>query len=244
MAWHFPDGIGTISCPIADLFVASIASAFDLLLEEVEENADQREYGIPAFDRLGWGSRLALLIEVGEATTRGDVPCPALTCVREAAIGAIWENVHLQLDLEIDACREDWPPEYDAWYWRRAVIACCPTELDGETVPDDHCLDSKEWHDVVDDYLVPRMLWDDDWLDEDFHDMEPSQAAALKRKLDIPADYYSSIPPDPAPGDLVGLILRANALTTRAGEAPRHYVEGFVPDPRKLARLAEARAAQ
>ena len=231
MTWRLPGGDGILSGPTAELFRASLASVYDMMLEETG-GLDPWEFGIPAFDRLAWPQRLALLVEVGECLLRPDIPAPDLTAVREAAVAAIAQNVDCQLAIEIDGAfvGEDSPPRF---YWRRLVRAVL-TEP-GVLPPDEAVLeeindDIDEWRFVAECYFWDTLLWDEDWLEEETQDAAPHAAALVKNRLGIADGYYSAIAPDPKPDEIIPLIRRMDALIGGISKDDRYFSPGFVPE--------------
>jgi len=243
VTWHLPGKYGTLAGAEAELFIASVASIYDMMLQEIVEGMDQWDFGIPAFDELKWHQRLAILIEVSEALLREDIPAPELTCVREATVGAICENVRHQLDIEIDLSNDNEGPKEDwEYYWRRLVLVHCIEEgglLDDEKPIDETCGDHARWHGLAEDGLSSGLLWDDDWLVDHFDDMAPAKAAILKDQFDIPQDYYSAIAPAPKLPDVLSLMERMDVLLASIPIFARCFPVGFRPNIRTIAEKVE-----
>ena len=192
MTWRLPGDSQLLSGAAAELFCASLASIYDMMLEETG-GLDPWDFGIPAFNRLSWPQRLALLVEVGECLLRPDIPAPDLTAVREAAVAAIAQNVDCQLAIEIDGqfAGEDSPRRF---YWRRLVRAFLtePGVLPpGEAVPAETSDHIDEWRLVTECYFWGALLWDQDWLEDEVQDAAPHTAALVKNQLGI-ADGYAN----------------------------------------------------
>jgi hypothetical protein len=242
MTWHLPEEHGTLTGAEAELFVASVASIYDMMLQEVVDGADQWEFGISAFDGLKWHQRLALLVDVSEAMLREDVPAPDLTSVRESVVGAICENVCQQLDTEIDFSNgKDGPKEDWEYYWRRLVLACWDDSgglSEDEQAIEETCSDSAVWRGLAEDGFSSSLLWDYDWLDDHFHDMEPAKAASFKDQFNIPQDYYTDIAPDPKLSEIPSLVERVDILLAPVPSSVRLFAIGFRPNVEAIARMA------
>ncbi len=86
MTWRTPSGDRTLDGPEATLVRAILSDMYELLDEEAHDEAGQWKYGVRLFDELSWSQRLNLLVVVGEALFRLDVPPPDLSAVHEAAL--------------------------------------------------------------------------------------------------------------------------------------------------------------
>ena len=170
-------------------------------------------FGIPVFDHLEFGQKLALLCQVGEALLRLDIPSPALTALNEATVGVLYQGIEQCIQIEID----DAADMLDATHWRRLVLAAvaeqdAPAVEPQEPLPDQDCADMEEWESLI-AALESFVLWDADWMDEDlFLDVDPDTAAARKRRLSITDDYYTAIAPDPSERELVAIRGRLREL--------------------------------
>jgi len=231
MTWCLPGDSQFLSGATAKLFCASLASIYDMMLEETE-GLEPWDFGIPAFNRLTWPQRLALLVEVGECLLRPDIAAPDLTAVREAAVAAIAQNVDCQLAIEIDGefVDEDSPRRF---YWRRLVRAVL-TEP-GALPPEEAVLE--EISDEIDEWLFftevhfwGTLLWDEDWLEDEVQDAAPHTAALVKNQLGIADGYYCAIAPDPKPDEIVPLIRRMDALIAGVNKDDRYFSPDFVPE--------------
>lgn len=219
--WHTSSGDRTLQGAEAALIRAAIASVADMLIGEIDDEADHWAYGIPAFDTLSSPQRFALLWEVGEALLRPEVAMPELTAVREATVAALYTAIREEIDLEMDAEVSESSADYDTRCWRRLTLAAA-RERAGDTassavvagLPRPDCQDEEEW-DLVIDSLASGVLWDADWMDEDlFLDIDPEHAAAIKRVMNIAGDYFTAISPDPGEQELRDIRANLRALAT------------------------------
>jgi hypothetical protein len=233
MAWCLPGDVEVLSGPMADLFVASLACVYDMMLEEVVDGTEQWYFKIPVFDRLPWPQRLALLVEVAEALLRPEIKAPELTAVREAAVAAIAQNVDDQLAIETDG---DFAGEGSPWefYWRRLVRAIVPEPDDepyGPIAPELANENLKDWLFITECCFWGALLWDEDWRDDEVQDVNPTTAVLIRGQLGIDADYYTSVAPDPRPDEMIPLVRRMDVLIAQVSKDDRHaFLPGFVPE--------------
>jgi hypothetical protein len=231
MTWNLPGENKVLSGAMAELFRASLASVYDMMLEETQ-GMEPWDFKIPSFDRLSWSQRLALLVEVGESLLRSDVPEPELTAMCEAAVAVVARNVDDQLSIEIDGdfAEEGSPRQF---YWRRvvrAVLVEAEVPSPHETVLEVTSEELNEWLLVTESYVWGALLWDEDWLDDDTQDADPRTSALVKNQLGIADGYYSAIAPDPRPDEIIPLVRRMDALLVGVSEDDRYFHPGFVPE--------------
>ena len=232
MTWRLPGDNEVLSGPLADLFRASLASAYDMMLQEIEEGMEPWCFKIPVFDRLAWSQRLALLVEVGEALLGPDIEAPELTAIREAAVAVIAQNVDDQLAIETDG---EFTGEGSPWefYWRRLVRAIVPdtdVQPEGETAPDVTSDNPDEWLLITECYFWGTLLWDEDWRDDEAQDADPNAAVLARCQLGIDKGYYTSVAPDPKAEEMIPLIRRMDALLGAIGKDDRLFSPGFLPE--------------
>lgn len=204
--WHTPKGNRKLEGAEARL----IREAIGCFADEIEMEVDCGEpytVGVRLFDRLEWQQKIVLLAEVGTALL-GDCPPPKLTAVNEATVAAIYEYVHICLQIEID--NEGLViNDLDTRFWRTLVLAAI-TELDAgppspdpnDELPTENSNNIEEWSSFV-GTLEDCVLHDDDWdMDDLFMDASPELSAARKDFLSIDPDYFTAIPPDPSEAEV------------------------------------------
>ena len=186
--WHTPDGDRVLTGAEEALFRKGV----ELLLIEIEQDGT---VGLDVFDALSRGAQLALLHTVSVALQTKAQTAPVLTALNEATIAAIYLNYSQSLEMEAEAtggsCTD----------LRKLVLATCSLESD-EEMPDPSCPDIQQWEMLI-DTCMDRILWDRDFeRGDEYLDASPEEAEMRKELLDIDADYYVAVPPDPSPREI------------------------------------------
>lgn len=206
--WRTPLGDRTLAGAEAELIRESIANMIDMLREEADGLADEWPCGVKLFDELSWQQRLALLARVAGALLKPDAPMPNLSAVNEAAVAAVFAQIHCNLIIELDIATEPHlPADYDIYYWRRRIVAYQePPQSEEEFFLHEQCVELGEWE-VLLDSLADRILWDADWdMPDLFLDAEPKLSRARRRRLGIEKDYFTTPAPDPRDQDVPGIF--------------------------------------
>ena len=211
--WHTSAGDRTLEGAEALLIREAMGWVLDML--EPETDDDFWLFGIPAFDRLELGQKLALVCQVGQALLRPDTPPPNLTALNESTVGVLYRGIRQCIRIEIGDATDG----FEARHWRRLVIAAVtevqrvdPAVGQPEPLPEQDCPDMEEWELMV-ETLEGQVLWDADWLDEDlFLDADPDTTATMRQELGIADDYYTAIAPDPSERELVAIRGRLREL--------------------------------
>lgn len=194
--WRTQEGLRTLQRAEAALYRAALAQ-FVEELQEFTTDDDNMAVGVPLFDKLELGQKLALLHEVGRALLLKSVPPPHPTAVREAAIGAVFTWLALEIDVELDMKLRTWRP--------LILTACEEAKRAGHfegPLPRPGCRKADEWRFWIEN-LQFLILWDTDWAEEMVpQDASPEKTAILKQLLTIPEDYYTAIAPDPTEREL------------------------------------------
>ena len=60
------------------------------------------QFDASPFDGLRPNQKLAVLAQVGSALLHEEQPMPKLTAVLEAGVGAIYEAIHVMVEMEVD----------------------------------------------------------------------------------------------------------------------------------------------
>jgi hypothetical protein len=218
--WHTSTGDRTLMGPEAALIREAVERIAEYLDMEAGTSRCKWDYRIPAFDRLTWQQRTALLADVGEALLRDDVPPPDLTGLNESVVAAIFEAIRAEVEVEIDG-EPDASPEF-RFRWRDLRLAATEAAEVGiertaaEALPPASCPDLDEWEPMI-EALEGAILWDRDWdFEEDFLDAPPDKADRLRDFLSIERDYFTAIPPDPTGAEVESARQRIHRLTGRA----------------------------
>ena len=196
--WHTSEGDRTLTGAEARLFKCAVLSLVEFVRDESDDDFSSWNSGIALFDDLIWSQKLAVLETVTSHLICDSGPMPGLTAVNEAAIGAIFEYVSFETDLEID----DRPAQPR---WRTMVLDACreclviDSEIDAEfnVLPTDPLSqDRHNWHAAV-QLLADRILWDRDYeMMGEFLDEPPEKAALLRQIMGIDDDYFAAAAED------------------------------------------------
>jgi hypothetical protein len=206
--WSTPDGERILQGAEAALFRESLGTLADIVRDDEEGFGD---YGSPPFDALQSNQKLAVLAQIGTAPLRENQPAPKLCAVLEGAVGAVYENVRVMVELEIDQSSDG----DESLTWREMVLAASQ-ERGAEELLDVDADDLDGWN-VLIDSLADGVLWDEDWRDsESLLDADPKAGGAVKELLGIDEDYYVALPPDPAEEEMEGILVTLRGLSRDA----------------------------
>ena len=216
--WHTSAGDRVLEGSEARIFKAALTRVVEDIKEEAFEPDlfDQWEYGIPRFDELTWSQRLQVLEQIASHLLMPSDEAPELNAINESAIAVVYERMRHEIDFEIDS-EQDEPTE-----WREMVLAVYrerfgeeESDLDEEdrfTLPELASTKREEWSDLIGS-LEDEILWDQDFLMEEFLDAPPEKSDMLKQYMGIDADYYSAVAPDPTDSVVAELVTRLESLT-------------------------------
>ena len=168
------------------LYRETLASLWDWI-ELSEEIDEEHRVGVGVFDGLTVGPKLAMLVQVSEALLDETVPMPELTAVNEATVAAIFAQLWINIDLEIDN------PDTTT-NWRTLILEAC-LEVGMEELPEVECDDLEEW-DLWIDSLENRILWDADYENDRILDDPPEVRQGMLSLMRIPDGYYTAVAPD------------------------------------------------
>ncbi|MEO2027495.1 MAG: hypothetical protein ABGZ23_16600 [Fuerstiella sp.] len=200
--WHTSEGDRLLEAAEARLFKAGVTGLVERVKEEAR--ADSGGYSIALFDELTWSQRLAVLESVATHLLTKTGQMPELTAVNEAAVGAVFDHISFEIDMEID----DVP---SGTVWRQLVLDACHecfgdelqehdesddeelSEEDADYLPESASSDRPDlWHPLVQS-LADRILWDRDYeLMGEFLDEPPEKAAMLRQIMGIGDDYFAA----------------------------------------------------
>ncbi len=200
--WHTSEGDRLLEAAEARLFKAGVTGLVERV--KAETRVDGGGYSIALFDELTWSQRLAVLESVATHLLTKTGHMPELTAVNEAAIGAVFDHISFEIDMEI----EDFPSRT---VWRQLVLDACHecfgdvsqendesddeelSEEDADYLPESANSDRPDlWHPLVQS-LADRILWDRDYeLMGEFLDEPPEKAAMLRQIMGIGDGYFAA----------------------------------------------------
>lgn len=212
--WHTSTGDRTLSGSEAALFKAGVTGVAELIKEESAGHADQWEFGIVLFDGLHWSHRLVLLEQVAKYLLTDTPAALELNAVNEAAVGAIFQYLCEQIEIEIDCEFESEADESHKFFWRKLILMACEERFREEVEDDDlefptwNCRKIGRWHEWIES-LADQILWDRDYeMDADFLDSPPENAAFMKSFMGIDDEYFSTAAPDVRDDIEIAIVLR------------------------------------
>jgi hypothetical protein len=198
--WWTPLGNRVLRGAEGRLFQQGLAS----LVQALDDCDGEHDAGVRVFDRLGYPERLAALEQAAQALLVEDVPAPELTAVLEGAVAAVYEGIKEEVEFEV---------ANGGLKLRRAVRAAAEQlDLLDEDAPGLKSDDAFAWETLV-DAVTGAIFWDNDWeVDLVEPDDAPDVAERIRDMAGITDDYYSAVPPDPAPAQLAAVRGRLKAL--------------------------------
>lgn len=162
------------------------------------------ESGNQVFDSLSLGQKQAAILLVTKALLDPAVEPPRVIAAIAATVDAIYRELEALIDIEIDFGEETKVRQMlldamnEANYWVD-VNDGLPEGEEPEMPPDVTSEDSSPWMELVES-LRTEILEDYDFdMAGKFLDMEPRQAAELKRMMNVEPDYFVANVLDPSP---------------------------------------------
>jgi len=237
--WRTRTGNRTLQGAEARLVAAAIVAVLDNLALDLEgdDQVPQWQFGIAVFDELEAPQRLAVLNRIAVYLLSETLDTLPLTAVNEAAIGALFAEIHDAVMLEIgfaDETEESLGGEGRISHetfsaadtrWRQLVLeAFRESQSATETIEDQasglaplDCQqrDPEQWENVI-EWLADGILWDRDYEIADcFLDAAPDKAQHRKLLLGIDDEYFTAIAPDPLPDEVPRLLSETQLLARR-----------------------------
>ncbi len=202
--WRTPEGNRTLSGVEAEVFLEGLRS----LTAELRDQRDDHESDVPAFDALSFGQRVSTLQDVSNGLLRSDVPIAVHTAANEAAIYAIYRQLHRMVVDELMVSDEGEEECLDV----RGMLTRAASTMRLEGAPSSDCTDDAEW-DALIETLSDRVLWDRDFEGGNlFLDSPRPPRSAEDDEIQQLVPYYAAIPQDPSDAqaehilsDLMGL---------------------------------------
>jgi hypothetical protein len=197
--WRTPEGNRTLSGVEAEVFLEGLRS----LAAELLDQRDDHESDVPAFDALSFGQRVSTLQHVANGLLRSDVPVAVHTAANEAAIYAVYRQLHRMVVDELVVCEHGGEECFEV----RELLHRTRTAIHADGTPPSDCTDEAEWDALVES-LSERVLWDRDFECGDVFLDSPREVAPPDGVGEVEASvpYYGAIPQDPS-DDQVNRVL-------------------------------------
>lgn len=234
--WHTSRGDRTLRDQEAALVRAAIDTMIDALADHLDEEIDDAstagcESGIAVYDAFSPAQQLGLLYDVARHLLTDTESALPLSAALEATVAAIFVEVRDQVAIEIDF-RSLRNSVDDEPTWRQMVLAsfrsvyasdteneegsASPDQLARQTLsfklPEVQCGDIHVWEQLVEG-LTDAILWDRDFeMSDSFLDADPGVSHQRRRLLGINDDYFTSVAPDPLPGEVFGIVSKTRDI--------------------------------
>lgn len=188
--WRTPEGNRTLSGVEAEVLLEGLRS----LAAELRDQRDDHESDVPAFDALSFGQRVSTLHDVANGLLRSDAPVAVHTAANEAAIYAIYRQLHRTMVDELILSDEGDEECLDV----RELLHRAGSALRMEATPPVECTDDTDWERLIES-LCDRVLWDRDFeIGNLFLDSPPDTArSSLDGESEVLVPYFSAVPNDP-----------------------------------------------
>jgi hypothetical protein len=203
--WHTPKGDRVLRGAEWDLF----RDGMGILRDEIEmslefDDDDPFEIGIPLFDQLQPGQKLAMLALVGRALHSEEVAPPQHTAYNEATVAAVFAHNRSSVTSEIELADESVNDETTAW--RRQILLAykevVPEAVGKRATPSPTSSKLDAWELLI-EILEGTILWDADYEEAAiFMDTPPEERDDLRKCMGISDDYFLDIAPDPTDAEL------------------------------------------
>lgn len=217
--WHTPEGDRRLTGAESELVRQSLATLADRLSTNLDYgDGEDRiwDFGVTMFDELAADQQLVVIRQVAEHLLRETPDTLELTAVNEAATYAIFANVGIEIEIEVDMAKNPDGLDLERTYWRQLVLSAyaeANSDAEGSSVSDEESSLLPPDSDVVADWqcliesLADRVLWDRDFeMGDIFLDTDPAKASTMKQALGIKTDYYTAIAEEARERDTATLL--------------------------------------
>ena len=207
--WPTSQGDRTLKGKEASLVRDAIGYLRDMITVAIDLD-ESHETDVALLNKLQPTQQLTILHEVAFALLDESTPIPELTAIGEATVFAIYREMLVLIEMEIDANRNRTSPDYHIRSLALAVYeeSCCEPENEWgepEYFEDQfsnnfpqaaNSIDMKKWENLI-EHLADKVLWDRDFeLESIYADHSPDISAMLKKMTGIADNFYSSAAPE------------------------------------------------
>ena len=195
LTWNTALGPRTLSGAEANLIGHMAWQLTDSVREGLSIDSPLR-FGIVLFDAMSWQQQVVMLDKVLAPLLDPNIAPSKSTALMDATIAAIYAQMELSVQCEIDLDRtSDWD-EHDFRDQRQRIYnALVESGYEGKK-PDVDCAEMDAWELVI-LCLKDRVLADEDYqMDSLALDLPPEQSTELKQTMGISGDYFIDVPPD------------------------------------------------
>ena len=195
MTWNTAIGPRTLSGAEAYLVGQTAWQLTDSIREGLSIDSPL-QFDIVLFDALTWQQQIVMLDRVLAPLLDADIDPPVPTALMDATIAAIYAQLVVFIETEIDMERtSDAAEEGDTDGRQEIVNALVECAYEGDC-PDAECAVIDTWELLI-EALRDRVLADEDYqMDGLTLDLPPEKSREFKRTLGISGDYFIDVPPD------------------------------------------------
>lgn len=193
--WHTAEGTRTVAGAEARLICETVGELVDAIRAEKIYDSNV-ELDIVLFDQLTWQQQMVMLSQVLKPLLDSSVPPPPLTALREATVAAIYAQMRVGVEFEIDMEQTSKYGEEGDTDRRREIIQAIKEHGSEGSWPDPECTVMETWELAICE-VQGWMLPDEDWqMDGLTLDLPPDKSREFKQTLGIRDDYFTDVPPD------------------------------------------------
>lgn len=193
--WRMQDNDRVLSNPEWALFKIGLKLLWDMIEEDIREEVNNVDTGIPVFDVLTPEQKLALIANIADALRNSEIPSPIHTAANEGAIAAVFSLLKVELESELEIASLNVQCENPTEL--RQLLLAVGKEGELKPLPIESSTDHDEWIWLIMEF-EERIFWDADFeMADDFLDLPHKKAKKMLNTFGIDADYYLSVPDDP-----------------------------------------------
>ena len=180
---------------------AAFRIGLEFLLDAIKDNEDGdsglSETGLPAFDPLTSEQKIALLADITDALMNPAIPTPRHTAANESAIAAVFEQLRLALEFELE-------DESQSTQVRDALLATFKNRPDQpDCLPKATNSKMERWEEVL-EMLKGRVFWDADFeMGDHFLDLPREESLKKLHAFGIDPKYFLVNPREPNAKELI-----------------------------------------
>jgi hypothetical protein len=197
MTWWTEDGHIVFPKPVIDLLVEATTGLRDDIMGEIELDDPELkvETGVDVFDNLEPKARIFALAHVLRHISEPDLPSPELYAWNEGTLWALCKRVEVDVEMELDMEGSALADDEFKYRVRRLILAALAAYGHSVKRYSYRSRNLSLWLGHLES-ICDNLFWDSDCLaDEEFGDMDPARASALKQLLGIDPQYYVVPPP-------------------------------------------------
>jgi len=193
--WHTANGTRTLTGAESRLIRETAGELVDAIRAE-KSVASSVKFGIPLFDQLTWQRQLAMLFRVLKPLLTTSVGPPKATALLDATVGAIYAQMHVGVECEIDMEQTSPKSEEGDTERRQGIIEAIREHGAEGNWPDPECVVMETWEFAIQE-VQGWVLADEDWqMDGLTLDLPPDKSREIKQFMGIRDDYFTDVPPD------------------------------------------------